>query len=76
MKKNEYRCLMDSAKVLLYEAKVRNNLSDEGLAKKLGVSSRSIRERRRTPELLTLDKLIILSELAGKEIKFIDKEIG
>ena len=36
MRKNGYRMLMDSAKVLLYEAKVRNNLSDEALAKRIG----------------------------------------
>ena len=65
---------MDSAKVLLYEAKVRNNLSDEALAKRIGLSSRTIQERRRKPENLTLDKLAILSELAGKEIKFVEKE--
>lgn len=74
MRKNGYRMLMDSAKVLLYEAKVRNNLSDEALAKRIGLSSRTIQERRRKPENLTLDKLAILSELAGKEIKFVEKE--
>lgn len=74
MRKTAYRQLMDNTKVLLYEAKVRNDLTDEALAKKMGLSSRTIRERRSNPDLFTLDKLLILSELAGKEIRFVDKE--
>ena len=37
MKKSAYQQREDEVKILINEAKIRNNLTDEGLAKKIGM---------------------------------------
>ena len=65
---------LDDIRVLIEEAKIRNNFSDYELATYLGVSDRTLRDKKTDPSTLPLNKLFILLELTGKKIKFVDKE--
>lgn len=60
----------DSIRVLIEEAKIRNNFDDSELAQYLGLCTSSFRERKANPGKLTIDKLQILLELTRKEMKF------
>lgn len=63
----------DDVRVLIEEAKIRNNFTDEQLSGYMGISDRTLREKRSDPSGITLDKLMILGELTGKEIRFANK---
>ena len=65
---------LDNIRVLIEEAKIRNNFSDEQLAACLGISDRTLRDKRADPSSLTFGKLLILLELTGRKIKFVEKE--
>ena len=65
---------IDDVRILFAEAKIRNNLDDNQLARYLGISDRTLRERKSDPLPLSLDKLFHLLTLAGKKIKFVDKD--
>lgn len=75
-RKSTYQSQLDGVKVLMYEAKVRNDLTDQGLASLLGVTERTLGSRRADPAGFTVDKLFLLLELAGKEILYIPKRAG
>ena len=60
----------DSIRVLMEEAKIRNNFDDSELAQYLGLCTSSFRERKANPGKLTIEKLQILLELTKKEMKF------
>ena len=45
MKKSAYQRHEDDVKLLIHEAKVRNNLTDEGLAKRIGMPLSTLRNR-------------------------------
>ena len=62
----------DSIRLLIEEAKIRNNFDDNELALYLGFCTSSFRERKATPEKLTIEKLQILLHLTGKELKFVE----
>lgn len=64
----------DDVRVLIEEAKIRNGFGDGELSRYLGIADRTLRERRADPGGgITLDKLIIIMELAGKEMKFVER---
>lgn len=60
----------DNIRVLIEEAKIRNNFDDDELAQYLGFSTNYFRERKANPCKLTIEKLQILLELTKKEMKF------
>lgn len=72
-KKSPEQRQKDAVRVLIEEAKIKNNLSDIQLSQYLGITTRTLNERKRDPGLLTLDKIIIISELAEREVKLIEK---
>lgn len=63
----------DDVRVLIEEAKIRNNFTDEQLSGYMGISDRTLREKGSDPGGITLGKLMILGELTGKEIRFVSK---
>ena len=63
----------DDVRVLIEEAKIRNNLGDGQLSQYLGFCERTLRERKSDPGPLTLDKLLLILELTGKEIRYVEK---
>ena len=63
----------DAVRVLIEEAKIKNNLGDIQLSQYLGITTRTLSERKRDPGPLTLDKIIIIAELAEKEVKLVEK---
>ncbi len=63
----------DDVKVLIEEAKIRNNFKDDLLAQYMGISTHMLRDRRADPGSITLDKLLILLELTGKEIEYVER---
>ena len=65
---------LDNIRVLIEEAKIRNNFNDEQLAAYPGMSDRTLRDKRADPSSLTFGKLLILLELTGRKIKFVEKE--
>ena len=72
-KKDRTQRQKDDVRVLLEEAKIRNGLNDYELSKYLGIADRTLRERRSDPGGITINNLIILMELAGKEMKFVER---
>ena len=62
----------DSIRLLIEEAKIRNNFDDNELALYLGFCTSSFRERKANPQKLTIEKLQILLQLTGKEMKFVE----
>ena len=60
----------DDIRVLIEEAKIRNNLNETELARYLGISTTTLTDRKNNPGGMTLDKLMILLELTGKELQF------
>ena len=73
-RQDPFKKQLDDIRVLIEEAKIRNNFSDYELATYLGVSDRTLRDKKTDPSTLPLNKLFILLELTGKKIKFVDKE--
>ena len=73
-RQDPFKKQLDDIRVLIEEAKIRNNFSDYELATYLGISDRTLRDKKTDPSTLPLNKLFILLELTGKKIKFVDKE--
>ena len=63
----------DDVRVLIEEAKIRNELGDGQLSQYLGIAERTLRERKVDPGPFTLDKLLVLLELTGKEIRYVER---
>lgn len=72
-KKSPEQRQKDAVRVLIEEAKIKNNLGDIQLSQYLGITTRTLSERKRDPGPLTLDKIIIIAELAEKEVKLVEK---
>lgn len=66
MKKSLYQKKEDDVKLLINEAKIRNNLKDEGLAKKIGMPLNTFRKQKIHPGGMRLDYLWAIEELAGR----------
>lgn len=68
MKKSAYQQREDEVKILINEVKVRNNLTDEGLAKKIGMPLGTLRNRKVHPGRYRLDDIWLLEQLAGRRL--------
>lgn len=60
----------DDVRVLIEEAKIRNKLTESALSTVMGISTTTLTERKRDPGGMTIDKLLVLLELTGKEFRF------
>ena len=69
MKKSAYQRQEDEVKLLFHEAKVRNNLTDEGLAKRIGMPLSTLRNRKAHPGRYRLDDLWLFEQLAGRPLR-------
>ena len=80
MKKSAYQQHEDEVKILINEAKVRNNLTDEGLAKKIGMPLGTLRNRIVHPGRYRLDDIWLLEQLAGRRLvgggDYSDQSVG
>lgn len=65
-KKNYYKQREDEMKILIATAKVRNNLTNEGLAKKIGMPASTFNKKTSHPGLFRCSQLWLLEELAGR----------
>lgn len=67
LKKNYYKRREDDMKILIAAAKARNNLNNQGLAKKIGMPVNTFNKKTCHPGLFRCSQLWLLEELAGKE---------
>lgn len=68
MKKSAYQQREDEVKLLISEAKIRNNLTDEGLARKIGMPLSTLRNRKVHPGRYRMDDIWLLEQLAGRRL--------
>lgn len=66
LKKNYYKQREDDMKILIATAKVRNNLTNEALAKKIGMPPSTFNKKSCHPGLFRCSQLWLLEELAGR----------
>lgn len=66
MSKSYYQRCEDEVKILITEAKVRNNLTDKDLAKKIGIKYNTFRNLKPHPGKLRLDYIWQIEKLAGR----------
>lgn len=61
---------------LVAEAKLKSDRTGEELAKDLGYSERTLREKSRAKDMCSLpfDKIFIIAGLAGYDIAFVKKD--
>ena len=69
MKKSAYQQMGDEVKILINEAKVRNNLNDEGLAKKIGMPLPTLRNRKCNPGRFRMDDIWLIEQLVEYELR-------
>ena len=69
MKKSDYQQRGDEVKILINEAKVRNNLTDEGLAKKMNMPLPTLRNRKCNPGRFRMDDIWMIELLAGRPLR-------
>ena len=62
----------DDVRVLIEEAKIRNNLNESELSRCMGISPSSLTVKKNDPEKMTLKELFSLLELTGKGIRFVE----
>lgn len=74
-KNNKMERQLDDIRVLVAEAKIRNNFNDDELAAYIGLSKASLAERKSDPRRFTLNQLYVILELCGKELKFVEKAV-
>ena len=72
-KNNKMERQLDDIRVLVAEAKIRNNFNDDELAAYIGLSKASLAERKSDQKRFTLNQLYVILELCGKELKFVEK---
>ncbi len=58
----------DRIRILIEEAKIMNDLNDSELCRYMGISTTTLTDRKKDPGLMTLEKILILLELSGKEL--------
>lgn len=71
-KKNEYQKQEDDVKVLIAEAKVRNDFTDEQLAKKIGMSYSTFKKQKLSPGSMRMSYVWLIAVLAGKKFETIE----
>lgn len=69
MKKSEYQRQEDEVKLLICEAKIRNNLTDEGLARKIGIPFSTLGKRKCHPGDFRMHHIWLIEQLAGRPLK-------
>ena len=72
-KKNTDQRQKDDVRVLIEEAKIRNDFNESELSRYLGISTTTLTGKKGDPGKLTLETLWILLELTGKEMKFVER---
>ena len=72
-KNNKMERQLDDIRVLVAEAKIRNNFNDDELALYIGLSKASLAERKSDPR--RFNQLYVILELCGKELKFVEKAV-
>lgn len=65
-RKSYYQQREDDTKLLIAEARTRNNLTNKELAKKIGVPFNTFNKRTCHPGELKLSQLWLLEKLAGR----------
>lgn len=65
-KKNYFQQRSDDVKLLIAEAKVRNNLNNAGVAKKIGMPLNTFNKKTCHPEEFRCKHVWLLEELAGR----------
>lgn len=73
-KKSYYQRREDELKILIAKVKVKNDLTDEGLAKKIGMPLSTFRKAKMRPGSMRVGYVWLLEELAGigKEVNLYD----
>lgn len=66
MAKSYYQRREDETKILIAEAKVKNNLTDEALAKRIGMTLSTLKKQKQHPGRMRLDYVWAIEKLAGK----------
>ncbi len=67
-KKTYYQQREDEIKIMISEAKVKNNLTNESLAKKIGMPLSTFSKLKMTPGKMRLDSIWLIEELAGRRV--------
>lgn len=68
MAKSYYQQREDETKILIAEAKVRNNLTDVQLAQKIGIPLGTLRNQKSHPGRMRLDYIWAIEKLAGRKL--------
>lgn len=68
MNRDIYQHKEDEVKILINEAKIRNHLTDGGLAKKMGISVSTLHKWRQQPGFFRLEHIWLIEQLAGREL--------
>lgn len=69
MKKSIYQQQEDEVKLLISEAKIRNNLTDEGLARKIGMPFNTLGKRKCHPGDFRMHHIWLIEQLAGRPLR-------
>lgn len=69
MRKSSYQQNEDEVKLLISEAKIRNNLTDEGLARKIGMPFNTLGKRKCHPGEFKLYHIWLIEQLAGRPLR-------
>lgn len=69
MRKSSYQQNEDEVKLLISEAKIRNNLTDEGLARKIGMPFNTLGKRKCHPGEFKLYHIWLIEQLAGRSLR-------
>ncbi len=69
VKKSTYQKNADEVKILINEAKTRNDLTDEKLAKRIGMPLGTLRTRKCNPGRFRMDDIWLIEQLAGRPLR-------
>lgn len=67
MQKSYYQRREDELKILIAEAKVKNNLTDADLAKKIGMTYSTFGKQKLHPGSMRMDFVWAIERLAGRD---------
>lgn len=67
MAKSYYQRREDELKLLISEAKIKNNLTDKELAKKIGMPYSTFGKQKLHPGLMRMDFVWLIEQLAGRK---------
>lgn len=72
-KKEPYKEEFDDIRVLIAEAKIRNNLNEVELSRCLGIAPTTLASYKNNPAAMSIHHLFIILELCEKEIQYVEK---